>query len=75
MSKFYNHADDLQEVLVLFFFFYVRSTEIGFQHIGLSFYVSSKDPTHEDILSIYALYIYSVHIYLYAKVLNDQYQQ
>lgn len=57
------------------FFFYIRNTEIDFQHIGLSIYVRSKGPTHEDILSIYALYIYSVHIYLYAKVINDQYQQ
>lgn len=60
---------------VFLFFFYIRNTEIDFQHIGLSIYVMSKGLTHEDILSIYALYIYSVHIYLYAKVINDQYQQ
>lgn len=63
MNKFYNHADDLEEVLVLVLvFFYLRSTEIGFQHIDLSFYVSSKGPTHEDILSIYALYIQCAYI-------------
>lgn len=63
-----NHAADLQEFLFSFFILGIY-TAFGFQHIDLFSFVSSKGPTHEDILSIYA-YIYSVHIYLYVYKLK-----
>lgn len=56
-----NHADDLQEFLV--FFVLGIYIQFGFfQHIGLFSYVNSKGPTHEDILSIYALYTVCIYI-------------
>lgn len=71
-----NHADDLQKFLFSYFILGIY-TDFGFQHIDLFSYVSSKGPTHEDILSIYALYIKCAYISMcaYAIVIKNQYQQ
>lgn len=71
-----NHADDLQEFLFSYFILGIY-TDFGFQHVDLFSYVSSKGPIHEDILSIYALYIKCAYISVcaYAIVIKDLYQQ
>lgn len=69
-----NHADDLQEL----FFFYIRNLYWVWFSAYWSFFLCKLQRRHpKDILSIYALSIQCAYISIcvYAKVINDQYQQ